>query len=170
MKYGIAIFPSKTVQDQANALRKRYDPRYSLIPPHITLKYPFETDPEQVDEVVQALHQIAGNVDPFYIHINKVSTFEPITNTIYLKIEPVEQLKTLNEQLQQGILGNNQTQSFVPHITIAQDLEHDEFSDIVGRLKMEGFAIKDYIDRFQLLYELDNGSWTVYETFLLGKE
>ncbi|MFD1066021.1 YjcG family protein [Oceanobacillus locisalsi] len=170
MKYGIAIFPSKTVQDQANALRKRYDPRYSLIPPHITLKYPFETGPEEVDEVVQTLHHIAESVDPFYIHINKVSTFEPVTNTIYLKIEPVEQLKALNEQLQQGVFENNQTHSFVPHITIAQDLEHDEFSDIVGRLKMEGFALQDYIDRFQLLYELENGSWTVYETFLLGKD
>ncbi|GIO22520.1 YjcG family protein [Oceanobacillus sp. J11TS1] len=170
MKYGIAIFPSKNVQDQANALRKRYDPRYSLIPPHITLKYPFEADSERIDEVVQALHKIASNAEPFYIHINRVSTFEPITNTIYLKIEPIEQLKLLNEQLQEGIFENNQKHSFVPHITIAQDLEHDEFSDIVGRLKMEGFEIKDYIDRFQLLYELDNGSWTVYETFVLGKE
>ncbi|WP_077600953.1 YjcG family protein [Oceanobacillus sojae] len=170
MKYGIAIFPSKTVQDQANALRKRYDPRYSLIPPHITLKYPFETNSDEIDEVVQALHKIAGSTDPFYIHINKVSTFEPVTNTIYLKVEPIEQLKMLNEQLQQGIFENNQDHSFVPHITIAQDLVHDEFRDIVGRLKMEGFEIKDYIDRFQLLYELENGSWTVYETFLLGKE
>ncbi|GGP14485.1 YjcG family protein [Oceanobacillus neutriphilus] len=170
MKYGIAIFPSKTVQDQANALRKRYDPRYSLIPPHITLKYPFETNSDEIDEVVQALHKIAGSVDPFYIHINKVSTFEPVTNTIYLKVEPIEQLKMLNEQLQQGIFENNQDHSFVPHITIAQDLVHDEFRDVVGRLKMEGFEIKDYIDRFQLLYELENGSWTVYETFLLGKE
>lgn len=170
MKYGIAIFPSKNVQDQANALRKRYDPRYSLIPPHITLKYSFEVNPERVDEVVQELRKIARQTEPFYIHINKVSTFEPITNTIYLKVEPIEQLKTLNEQLQEGVLEDNQNFSFVPHITIAQDLEHDEFSDIVGRLKMEGFEIKDFIDRFQLLYELDNGSWTVYETFVLGKE
>lgn len=38
MYYGIVAFPQKHVQDKVNALRKRYDPHYSLIPPHITLK------------------------------------------------------------------------------------------------------------------------------------
>lgn len=170
MKYGIAIFPSKSVQDQANALRKRYDPRYSLIPPHITLKDSFEVAAEEINAIVAKLRQIARESEPFYIHINKVSTFEPVTNCIYLKIEPVEQLKELNEKLQEDIFENNQKHAFVPHITVAQDLEHDEFSDVFGRLKMEGFQIKDYIDRFQLLYQLDNGSWTVYETFVLGEE
>lgn len=35
MKYGIAIFPGKDLQDLANSLRKRYDPKYALIP-HIS--------------------------------------------------------------------------------------------------------------------------------------
>ncbi len=28
----------------------------------------------------------------------------------------------------------------------------------------------EMVDRFHLLYQLENGSWTVYETFLLGEE
>ena len=42
MYFGIATFPEKEVQDIANSYRKRYDPHYSLIPPHITLKEKFE--------------------------------------------------------------------------------------------------------------------------------
>src|SRR5699024_5327838 len=41
MKYGVAIFPSKEIQDEVNAYRKRYDPKYSQIPPHITIKAAF---------------------------------------------------------------------------------------------------------------------------------
>ena len=49
MKLGIVIFPSKMIQDKANGLRKRYDPHYALVPPHITLKTPFETQDEQLE-------------------------------------------------------------------------------------------------------------------------
>ena len=38
MKFGVVIFPSKKLQDLANSYRKRYDPHYSLITPHLTLK------------------------------------------------------------------------------------------------------------------------------------
>lgn len=42
MKYGIALFPSKKLQDLVNSYRKRYDTHYALVPPHVTLKTAFE--------------------------------------------------------------------------------------------------------------------------------
>ncbi|MFB4475722.1 2'-5' RNA ligase family protein, partial [Oceanobacillus caeni] len=104
------------------------------------------------------------------ININKVSTFAPVTNTIYFKVEPVPALMDLQKKLQEGTLTNNLTHSFVPHITIGQQLMDDEYSDVFGTLKMSKFTFEDTIDRFQLLYQLENESWTVYETFVFGKE
>lgn len=86
MKYGIAIFPSKEVQDEANALRKRYDPHYALVAPHITLKAGFEMDSTLRDKMIDELDEITKNVKPFKIEINKVSTFAPVTSTVYLKL------------------------------------------------------------------------------------
>jgi 2'-5' RNA ligase len=37
-------------------------------------------------------------------------------------------------------------------------------------LKMQNVYFEEMIDRFHLLYQLENGSWTVYETFRVGKE
>lgn len=170
MNYGIAIFPSKPIQDQANGYRKRYDPHYSLIPPHITLKDSFEANDGKVNELITELKHIANATEPFKININKVSTFTPVTNTIYFKVEPVQELLDLQAKMHMGMFDNNNEHPFIPHITIAQDLVHDEFSDVLGRLKMEEFQFEDTVDRFQFLYELDNGSWTVYETFVFGKE
>ena len=46
-----------------------------------------------------------------------------------------------------------------------QKLSSDEHSDVLGQLKMQDISHEEVIDRFHLLYQLDNGSWTVYETF-----
>ncbi|QST00853.1 2'-5' RNA ligase family protein [Pontibacillus sp. ALD_SL1] len=169
MKYGIALFPSKQIQDIANSYRKRYDPHYALIPPHVTLKEAFEAEEDHIEEVVQELSKVAKETQPFSLMINKLSTFSPVTNTIYMKVEPADGLMELHQKLHQSDIPNGQTFSFVPHITIAQKLSDDEHSDVYGSLRMISHEFEETIDRFQLLYQLENGSWTVYETFRLGK-
>ncbi|MCT2535682.1 YjcG family protein [Aquibacillus koreensis] len=165
MKYGVAIFPSKKMQDEANSYRKRYDPHYALIPPHITVKEPFVLEDKELEATISELREIAKSTEPFPLSVRKVSSFSPVTNTIYLKVEPVDELLKLNEKLHSGNLPNEQTYAFVPHITIAQKLSDDEFSDVFGSLKMQSFDMEETIDRFQLMYQLENGAWTVYETF-----
>ncbi|SFF73454.1 2'-5' RNA ligase [Halobacillus alkaliphilus] len=170
MRYGIAVFPSKKVQDVANSYRKRYDPHYALIPPHITLKEPFDAEEDEIEEkIIPELKQIAKNTEPFSYGIYKVSSFSPVTNTIYLKVEPSEEIFDLNEKLHTGSLPDKKDFKFVPHITIAQKLSDDEFFDVYGSLSMNKFDIQDNIGRFQLLYQLENGAWSVYETFRLGE-
>lgn len=169
MKYGIAIFPSKKVQDVANSYRKRYDPHYALIPPHITMKEAFEADEKEIKEtIIPELRSIAKSTDPFSFNVYKVSSFSPVTNTIYLKIDPSEEIFELNDKLHEGVLPENRDYAFVPHITIAQKLSDEEFFDVYGSLSMLKFDLEDHVDRFQLLYQLENGAWSVYETFHLG--
>lgn len=60
MKVGVAIFPSKKLQDIANSYRKRYDSQYALIPPHITLKAAFQSDDQQLPIIAEELGKIAA--------------------------------------------------------------------------------------------------------------
>src|SRR5690625_89831 len=170
MKYGIAIFPSKEIQDAANSYRKRYDPKYALIPPHLTLKEAFEVDHQTIKELVIELKRIANETKPFKININKVSSFAPVTNTLYFKIEPIQELTDLFNKMHSGKFPKESEHAFVPHITIAQKLADGEYADVRGSLQMKKVEFEDHIDRFQLLYQLENGSWTVYESFVFGKE
>lgn len=170
MKFGVAIFPSKKLQDLANSYRKRYDPHYALISPHITLKGPFEAQEEQLLDLSQRLAQIASNTKPFLLKVLKVSSFKPVNNVIYFKIDPSDELKKLQETLHTDIIGDVPEYSFVPHITIGQNLSNDEHSDIYGQLRMMTVEHEEICDRFHLLYQLENGAWTVYETFRFGKE
>ncbi|WP_085521681.1 YjcG family protein [Tuberibacillus sp. Marseille-P3662] len=170
MRYGIAMFPSKELQDKANAYRKRYDPHYSNVPPHITLKEPFELENDEIDLMIKQFRSIADNHEPVDIEVKKVSSFHPVNNVIYFKIDEHPNLMRLQENLHENELGDDREYQFVPHITIAQDLSDEEHADILQSLKMMDVHHKETIDRFQLLYQLDNESWTVYETFHLQKK
>ena len=170
MKNGVVIFPGKPLQDLANSYRKRYDPHYGHIPPHITLIAGFEVKKEQLNEMVQNLHDVAKESKPFDITITKFSSFQPVNHVIYLKIDPKEDLENLHAKMVGLIPNYVPEQIFVPHITIGQELSHDEHSDVFGSLKMLQINQQDTIDRFHLLYQLENGSWTVFETFRFRKD
>lgn len=169
MKYGIVVFPSKKLQDLANSYRKRYDPHYALIPPHITLKEAFETDkdPKQITDI---LTTIARKYKPFHLKFLKVSSFQPITNTIYFKIEKTTELQDIHDELFAMLPGDEPEHPFVPHVTLGQKLSNDEHSDVYESLRMLGVNHEEIVDRFHLVYQLENGSWSTYETFRLGKE
>ncbi|QQZ08165.1 YjcG family protein [Heyndrickxia vini] len=170
MKYGIVMFPSKKLQDLVNSYRKRYDPHYALIPPHITLKHVFESTDDEIKTISHKLKQLSKQHHPMKIHVSKVSSFQPVNNTIYFKVEPTEELEQLHKELYSELPGEDPEYSFVPHITIGQKLSNDEHSDIYGQLSMVGIEHEEVIDRFHLLYQLESGQWTVYETYRLGEE
>ncbi|CRK83435.1 YjcG family protein [Neobacillus massiliamazoniensis] len=170
MKFGVIIFPSKKLQDLANSYRKRYDPHYALIPPHITLKYAFEATEDEALQFAEKLRHIAGNSHPFLLKTSKISSFSPVNNVIYFKVEPTEELTYLHAEINKEFNQQNTEYAFVPHITIGQHLSNVEHSDVYGSLRMTNVDHEETVDRFHLLYQLENGSWTVYETFRLGRE
>jgi len=170
MKLGVVIFPSKKLQDLANSYRKRYDPNYSLIPPHLTLKPSFDAEENQIKEITNNLNEISDKMVPFQLKTVKFSSFQPVNNVIYFKIEPSQELDDLQKEINNKIGFEKPEYSFVPHITIGQKLSDDEHSDVYGSLRMTTFNHEEIIDRFHLVYQLENGQWTVYETFRLRKD
>ncbi|UPM53415.1 YjcG family protein [Gottfriedia acidiceleris] len=168
MKCGVVIFPSNLVQDKANEYRKRFDPAYTLISPHVTVRSGFELSEDQLPNIISQLNEIASQIEPFELEINKVSSFAPVNNVIYLKVTPVEALKELHEKMHTGAFPEIKDYAFVPHITIGQQLQDAEFADILGQLRMIQFSYSEVVDNFKLVYQLENGAWEVYETFKLG--
>ncbi|CAM3667084.1 YjcG family protein [Mesobacillus zeae] len=169
MKFGIVIFPSKKMQDYANSFRKRYDAHYALIPPHVTLKAGFEATEEEIGPITKKISAIAGNLNPVQLKVTKFSSFSPVNNVIYLKVEPSQELENLHNKLN-AAFDNIQEYKFVPHVTLGQDMSDAEHADVYGTMRMNNINFEETADRIHLLYQLENGSWTVYETFRLGKD
>ncbi|WP_409274478.1 2'-5' RNA ligase family protein [Neobacillus sp. SCS-31] len=170
MRFGVALFPTKQLQDWVNSYRKRYDPHYALIAPHLTLVNAFESSEEEAETLAKKLRDASEKHEPFSLRTSKISSFHPVNNVIYLKVEPSEEIIALHKELNDIVNSPDQAYKFVPHITIGQKLSDDEHFDVYGTLKMQGIDHEEEIDRFHLLYQLESGQWTVYETFRLGKE
>lgn len=171
MKLGIVIFPPKDVQDVANDFRKRYDPNYALLSPHITIKEAFEATQDQIPGIVSELRKIARDFQPFSLEITKMSNFYPTNNVIYFAIQDHPTLTKLHEGIHTPeILQHNKKFSFVPHITIGQGMSDDELHDVYSRIKMKPINFQFEVDRFHLLYQLDNLTWSVQQTFNLGED
>lgn len=169
MKVSVVIFPSKPLQDLANSYRKRYDPKYTLIPPHLTLKAAFDAEADQLPAIAEKLEEIANQHRPFQLRTAKISSFHPVNNVIYLKVDPEPELTALFAEIHNLGLGDPPPYAFVPHITIGQELSNDEHADVYSQLRLQQINHTETVDRFHLLYQLENGVWNVYETFLLRK-
>lgn len=171
MKLGIVVFPSKELQDVANSYRKRYDPHFEFISPHLTLKEAFDTSEDQLSIIVSELQQIASSLAPFKLQCSKVSHFHPTNNVIYLAIEDDLKLTELVDRVHEpSILEHERDYAFVPHITIGQKISDDELHDVYSRLRMQECNYGFNVDRFHLVQQQDDLTWNVYQTFNLGKE
>ncbi|TSB46696.1 2'-5' RNA ligase family protein [Alkalicoccobacillus porphyridii] len=167
MTYGIALFPSKSLREEANSYRKRFDSQYANIPPHIKLTDPFELEDEEVDAFITSLTELAQTQAKVVIEVYKADTFIPLNNKIFLKIREHQTLFSLHQRLHEPPFSSVMTHAFVPHITIAQDLPKAESDDLIGQLKLSGFAHKETISSFELLKQQEDGKWSIVQSFEL---
>lgn len=169
MMYSIVVFPSSKVQEVANSYRKRYDSAYALIPPYIRLKEGFELEESKLPELVSHLEQVASSTESFTAHFHRVSSFHPTTNVIYLALQNKEPFIALHQKIANQCVNEKETYAYVPHLTIGRDLSDDELHDLTGQMSMAKIDLTSEVDRFHLIYQLEDGIWSVYQTFLLKK-
>ncbi|WP_235782007.1 2'-5' RNA ligase family protein [Paenibacillus senegalensis] len=168
MNYAVVIFPPKEIQDFANSYRKRYDPRYLLIPPHITIREKEEWDPGMLEKAVDHLNEAANQLTSFEAVFNRFSSFKPTNNVIYLAFKDNGPFERCREAICRDILEqNSKDQHFTPHLTVGQQLGDDEFHDVLASVRKTEVDLSFRVDRFHLVYQTDNEAWTVYQTFLL---
>lgn len=169
MLYGICVFPDKKVQDEANSWRIRHDPHYCNIPAHMTIREAEDWDDDKLKLAVDHIAAAAASLSPFKVTFNRVSTFFPVTPTLYYALEDPSPVVTLHESICTGILQQTlHNYVYTPHITIGRNMPPDELHDLYGNLRMKEIKLGTVIDRVHLLYQTEQGGWTAYQSFQLG--
>lgn len=167
MKFGIAVFPSKDVQDFANSYRKRYDPHYNLIPPHLTIREPAEGSVEDMQRALEHLDQLAARKKPFSVRFNRFSTFYPSSNVVYMALEDPQPFIRLYEEVCSGSLQQeNPRHHYNPHLTVGQEMTSDELQDVYAGLRKVKVDLQTEIDRIHLLGQIEGRPWSIQRTFL----
>lgn len=168
LNYGIAILPSEEVKELANSYRKRYDPHYKLISPHITLKEAFTITEEKLPLLISHLEEVAKSTPSFTVTISKFSTFYPVNNVIYLAIDNSETIYELYKKIQQKEPDPEKPYAFTPHITIAQKMNTDELLDVYAAIKSQEVYAKFEVKEFHLFQQGEDQVWHILHTFRLS--
>ncbi|MFD3450214.1 2'-5' RNA ligase family protein [Microbacteriaceae bacterium 4G12] len=120
MQRSVLIFIKSDNLQDIEKIRQKHDPLYNLVPPHITLVFPFESEISNEQLKQHIIENIKG-IDAFNIHADNVVTNHG--EYLFLQIkEGKEKIITLHDRLYQGRLQPflREDIPYVPHITVGR--------------------------------------------------
>lgn len=114
--HALVYFPkidTTTIDD----FRQKYDPMFGIIPPHITIVFPFTTIPKQM--VLEHVEMVLQKIEPFPLHLHSLT--KSFDNYLFLLVEEgKKQIYALHDLLYTSILTPELKNDipFIPHITL----------------------------------------------------
>ena len=144
MKRDILIFPKFKNIHLIQDIRKDYDKLANLIPPHITIVFPFTNSMTNV-VLIEKIKKCVKNIKSFKIKFKGISLNNE--NLIFLNcIYGNEEIINLHNKIYNEVLSShlNKSIKYTPHITLGKvnnidflkDFEY-EFEDIVDQIVIE---------------------------------
>ena len=161
-KRDILIFPQFTNIEKIENIRKQYDELYKILPPHITLAFPFESSMSN-DELKDRLMQVLKSVEPFEIVMSGVSLHKDEnikTNYIFLNVvSGVKEIKILHNEIYEKVLNQKMSFEYIPHMTLGttenEQIEfelNNKFKTIVTKVFVEEIGENE---ESNVLFEVD---------------
>lgn len=168
MKLLLTILPSKELQTKLNSYRKRYDPNYIHIQPHVHFYPAFHMEKEQLPTLTKDLEAFLSTKKVFPLEVLRFSSLFPAENLIYCKLkEELFYEQTIQFLDSLSYINKDSTVSWQPHITIASNLSNDEHSDLLGRVKLLSFSKTELVKEITLFKQQDDNNWIKVTTFSL---
>ena len=166
-QYAVVIFLPTHLDKTIAPLREKYDPKYNLISPHISLVYPFESK-KSLDELAFIIKMETDGRKPIWVTLNSIGDFYPRIPAIYWNVSENEALTQVYFHLYSRLGIPVPFKQYLPHITVAQEISHHRVmlikEKIVNYLPDEEFLAK-VID---LITPLPDGKWVSVRTFPLS--
>jgi 2'-5' RNA ligase len=120
-----------------DSLRRRLNPRFagwrahvSILPPRMLSRAP--------EEMLDHLRGQCLVLDPFEATLSEVQTFWPVNGVVYLSISRgSDRLTEFHQRLNSGGLARVEPYPYVPHVTIAQELDESETQAVLREASRE---------------------------------
>lgn len=135
--YAIVVYLHGPLGRFVNSLRCTLDPQHSTKTPHVTILPPRPLIISEEAALEEARAKLADWY-PFEVEIVGVKSFLPANGVVYLELGwGGDPLRVLHDTLNQGHLGYREPYPYIPHITIAQDLDEPRTREMIDRIWQE---------------------------------
>lgn len=120
LQYALVAYVKNDLGRFVEELRRELHPELGHLPAHITILPPrLLAGPEA--EALATLERLCGDVQPFEVAMDGVESFQPLTSTIYLRVDQsVLRLHELHERLNTAALDFYEEWPYMPHLTIVK--------------------------------------------------
>lgn len=167
----VAYLPGE-LGEFVNSLRARLNPRFAHWLSHITILPPRPLGPNE-DAVVSEIQEKCQFVEPFEARLSEVQTFWPVNGVVYLSVSLGSQrLVELHDLLNCGLLGRAEPFPYVPHITLAQELDEAETRAALHEASAEwaryGGPKSFRVESLPLVRQREDRSWVDLTPVALG--
>jgi 2'-5' RNA ligase len=169
IKRSITIFPEFQNNHHIQNLREKYDPLFELIPPHITLVFPFTSDITTA-QLQEHMKTVLAEEQPFFIRLQGVTGDGG--EYLFLNVkEGNDALTRIHDLLYSGLLKEflYRGVSYNPHLTVGKlgdtpgftqalkETEHfsEEFTTVVDKVIVE-IIDEDERSHPEIYYNLRN--------------
>ena len=170
MQLLIVAYPELTQEDPEwlLLLRERHrELHHSVLPPHFTLVFPLSG----ISQSTLALHISERVVNTRKIQFalrSSILVKDDFSDNYFVMLIPDEGFSSmvkLHDRLYTGVLATALRLDipFIPHVTIGYSLDAQACKNIVDALNREGFEIKGYIYRLDLVEKESNQASTVQQ-------
>ena len=168
-QYAVVLFLPEFLSSMIAGLREKYDPDYSIVDPHITLVFPFDSD-LQVDEIAAAIWGVTDRQAPFEVILDDLGDFYPTAPIIFWRVRVNTILNSLYLNLTKGLRLDLPFKDYVPHVTVAREISDFRVmmvkENICSYISGEKFAV----EAIDLITPLTDNRWVSVRTFpLRGK-
>jgi 2'-5' RNA ligase len=151
MVYALVHYPNVDTQ-RINLLRKKYDPQFDLIEPHLTLMFPV---PESIGEnnLLHHLQCVLSSRQPFPIHLRGFQ--KSWDDYLFLMVQEGNvDIIGLHSEIYTGVLADYRKADirFVPHLTLGVFANNEnEYSEALEEAKRLDLDYRCVVDKVHLV-------------------
>jgi 2'-5' RNA ligase len=179
---GGVIWPDQETQRSVNEIRKRWDPHFTVIAPHITIIFPTDTEAALQDVIVRVTNAVEG-FRRFTARLDRVSSvnllapdwpaatsallaYPNAVNAIFLLSgEGTREILELKERLGVALELDTPLIQYPPYLTLGQTLSDRDYGAALNELSGHAPDHEFSVAGFDLLTQDDSGGWQTARTF-----
>ena len=153
-RLGVALLVPPPIDREIDALRRACDDgALGRIPSHLTLVPPVNVREDAMDDALRVVRGAASSTRPLTLQLGPPATFLPDNPTLYLPVSGpgLDALRALRDRVFTPPLERPLTWPFVPHVTLADEMEHGRIAAAVEALA--GYVATVIFERVHLLEE-----------------
>ena len=173
LQYALVAYVKNDLGRFVEDLRRELHPEVGHLPAHITILPPRTLDGSEA-EALATLERLCADVEPFDVGLDVVETFQPVTPTVYLRVDQAAlRLHDLHERLNTAALDFDEPWPYMPHLTIVKLEDESRLPAALELARLRWSAYRGprslRVEELTFVREGQGGHWTDLAPVPLGR-